>query len=105
MSSNYPPGVTGMEPQISGVYPPDVILDSAVESIGKIRKQLDELSADLDDQGVLDKRLDNHIGIAEEAIIQLEGQLKLAYDNATVEVEYDKQDPFDDRQDLYDRGR
>jgi hypothetical protein len=39
MASNYPAGVTGMEPEISGEYPDEAKLEAYALAMEKIQKQ------------------------------------------------------------------
>ena len=53
MSSNYPPGVTGNEPQISGIYPPDTVIDGVTATLESYADVFEDEAAYLDEQGLL----------------------------------------------------
>lgn len=46
----YPPGVTGNEPQISGVWPLDGVLDSVEVDFREARHKIEDAMYELDDQ-------------------------------------------------------
>lgn len=66
---NYPPGVTGREPQITGEWPADALIDAITDTIKKVRDEVEELTGLLDDQGALSAREDNAITDAVEALV------------------------------------
>lgn len=49
--SNYPPGVTGNEPQISGVWPVEDLADHVAAELRGIERKLEDLQCVIDDQG------------------------------------------------------
>lgn len=49
----YPPGVTGNEPQITGVWPPHAVADYCHQQAANARQVLEDLEGLLDDQGAL----------------------------------------------------
>ncbi len=57
MASNYPPGVSGNEPQITGEWPIEQVIDGAAEDIKKANNLVEDVACQLDDQGALPKVL------------------------------------------------
>lgn len=51
-SSNYPPGVTGNEPQITGIWPPEQVADELTEELGKAFDIVEEAIGQAEDQGL-----------------------------------------------------
>lgn len=58
MSSNYPPGVTGNEPQITGIWPIDQVLDSCIEDLKSAAECVESAIGFLDEQGGSSKEND-----------------------------------------------
>jgi len=56
MASNYPPGVTGNEPQITGVWPVEVVIQNAIDSLtdakAKVIYSVSDAIAACEDQGI-----------------------------------------------------
>lgn len=50
--SNYPPGVTGNEPQISGIWPAEQVIDQSVEDLTRARDTIEDALSICDDQGM-----------------------------------------------------
>lgn len=46
----YPPGVTGNEPQISGVWPLDGVIDETTSELKQCQRDLEDAIASLEDQ-------------------------------------------------------
>lgn len=68
--SNYPPGVTGNEPQISGIWPAEVVVDEAYDNLKRIHTELEDIANNLEDQlGELPRHLEK---IIEEAVDSVE---------------------------------
>lgn len=63
---SYPPGVTGNEPQISGVMDRYAAEDLVSEAKKKIRKEVEELTEQLDDSGYMRDHVAESIEIALE---------------------------------------
>ena len=49
---HYPPGVTGREPQISGIYPADATVDECLDILKSAEDLIEEVYGILDDQGM-----------------------------------------------------
>ena len=83
MSSNYPPGVTGNEPQISGVYSPDAVIDMGVSDIDKCRQDLEGLMAWFEDQDMfrngINKDIEEAYDKVEKALIEWKDELQAIY--------------------------
>ncbi len=50
MNSNYPPGVTGNEPQISGVYPFQEVCNHIYEELARMNREVEDLDVFAQDQ-------------------------------------------------------
>lgn len=70
--NNYPPGVTGNEPQISGVLPPEDLAAGATETIKKVTTQLSDLACLLEDHGALPDRLDRMFIAVDAQLVDLD---------------------------------
>jgi hypothetical protein len=75
MSSNYPDGVTGMEPQISGIIDPQGLENIASDDIDKASKLIESLACTLDDQGCLPDWLNDEFDTVLTAIDDLGTQI------------------------------
>lgn len=73
--SNYPPGVTGNEPQISGIWPAEQVVDDAVDSLNKMSNDLDELVLELEDQGLFSPDAEKHVEALENHFQGLKDEL------------------------------
>lgn len=56
MNGNYPPGVSGNEPQITGIWPAETVIDSLVSELQTARDQaieaINDALSQADDQGM-----------------------------------------------------
>jgi hypothetical protein len=68
---NYPPGVTGNEPQITGIWPLEANVESATDDISKAVVIVEEVAGMLDDQGLLPADIDKAIDVALDALERL----------------------------------
>lgn len=75
-ASNYPPGVTGREPQISGIYPREQVIDGALDELKRARVEIENCAAGLDDQGALSDTLDQDFDALTEKLDEIERTLK-----------------------------
>lgn len=83
----YPPGVTGNEPEITGVWPPDALADYCHSEAAKARRLLEDLEGVLDDQGAL-PHVEDEMGAAlaaTQALVDAAGRI------APPEVDPDEQ--------------
>jgi hypothetical protein len=85
--SNYPPGVTGNEPEISGIYPLDQVVDSCLEQFTSVEDNVNNILADLDEQNA-------GLSAKEEADIL---EALEAFKDAISDKRPPEYDPFDDR--------
>lgn len=86
---DYPPGVTGNEPQITGIWPTETIVDDCISDIKKATDIVEEMANGLDDQGCLTKAIDDNIMAVEKALDNLQGSIEgLIPDEPDYEPEY-----------------
>jgi prefoldin subunit 5 len=92
MMNNYPPGVTGNEPQISGIYPPDQVIDSVDSDLDKVKRTVEEAMAFLEDQkGSLDDSMEKlYVAIIND-ISDLQNEVRMLMPE---EPEYNEDDPI-----------
>jgi hypothetical protein len=69
--SNYPPGVTGNEPQISGEWPMETLVDDALVDLTQARNIIDDVAAMLDEQGAFSKQVEKAVENLESALEDL----------------------------------
>lgn len=86
--SNYPPGVTGNEPQITGEFAPSELEDMIAVARKKIRGEVEDVVAVLEDHAELNHRDAKLIG---EALDVLDDELKVQEDQFA-EPEYEPEE-------------
>jgi hypothetical protein len=64
----YPPGVTGNEPQISGIWPAEATVDAAIEILRKVIRDIEGVASDLDDQNLLPPKIELQIDKVQEEV-------------------------------------
>jgi hypothetical protein len=79
--SNYPPGVTGNEPQITGIWPIEGVIDGATEDIKKGAELIEDALYGLEDQ--LDA---NNLGGLDEYILELLNTINSSADEILCEI-------------------
>lgn len=62
---DYPPGVTGNEPQISGIWPIESVLDQAYEDLKKAFDLVENVQLDLEEQFTA-----NRLGALSDSIVK-----------------------------------
>ena len=77
MPSNYPPGVTGNEPQITGEWSADELNDQLAEAKRSIEDTVNDILATFDDQGALGKVDDRRIDEAKDKLLDVLDDLEL----------------------------
>lgn len=55
---DYPPGVSGNEPQITGIWPAAQVIDEAVTQLRNAQSKIEEALADCEDQGIKFSKLE-----------------------------------------------
>ena len=73
--SNYPPGVSGNEPEITGIWPIEKVADAVCEELRKAESILEDQANILDDQGHLTKELDEEFFAAISKIQSVHGMV------------------------------
>lgn len=87
--SNYPPGVTGNEPEISGIYPPEQVIDGALDDLREAEKKIDEVLSHLDDQGASTDEINS---LGEEIVTKLVELQDVVSSRMPQEPDYDDRD-------------
>jgi hypothetical protein len=93
MSSNYPPGVTGNEPQITGEISPEEIEMSAITTKKDVELLLNELVGMIEDAGAPSTWVDDLMD-ASEKVGDVLSDIALRAESAGEPPEDDR-DPFD----------
>jgi hypothetical protein len=80
---NYPPGVTGNESAITGIYPIEDVLDGILTDLDRMSKDVEyalgDISSVLDDQGVYTQEIERSVIDVELKITDLKDQIRGLY--------------------------
>lgn len=71
MTSNYPPGVSGNEPQITGAVEPEVVVAEADDVGHSIEQEVSDLLTLADDAGVLSREQMERIEAASTTLSEM----------------------------------